>query len=70
MKKFEYKQYDYSFLYGILTENQRKSLQEVLNRFIGCPNTEMTRYEIKYAVEGWLRMNNIELTGHMKLELE
>ena len=30
----------------------------------------MTRYELKYAVEGWLRINNIELTGDMKLELE
>lgn len=70
MKKFEYEQYDYSFLYGILTEKQRKSLQEVLNGFIGCPNTEMTRYELKHAVDEWLRMNNIKLTEHIEIELE
>ena len=68
MKKFKYEQYDYAFLYGMLSKKQQESLQMVLNRFIGCPNTEMTRYEAKYAVEAWLRENNIKIDGELKLD--
>ena len=42
MKKFKYEQYDYAFLYSLLAESQRESLQSVLSRFIGYPNTEAT----------------------------
>ncbi len=67
MKKFEYEQYDYAFLYGLLTKKQQESLQGVLNRFIGYPNTEATRREAKYAVEAWVRENNIKIDGELKL---
>ena len=58
MKKFNYEQYDYSFLYGLLTEKQRESLQIVLNQFIGYPNTEMTRCAVRFSVEMWMIKND------------
>ena len=67
MKRFKYEQYDYDFLCGMLSKKQRESLQIVLNRFIGCPNTEMTRYEVKYAIECWLRKNDIKLDKDIEI---
>ena len=70
MKKFKYDKYDYSFFYGLLTESQRESLQNVLNRFIGRPNTEVTRLVIKMAVEDWIKRNNIKLKGNIEISFE
>jgi hypothetical protein len=61
MKKFNYEQYDYSFLYGILTKKQREEAENILNQFIGYPNTESTRMAIKMAIDNWLKINNIEV---------
>jgi len=70
MKKFEYERYDYSFLYGFLTEKQRESLQDVLNQYIGYPNNEATRCAVKMAVETWLIKNDINITDKLKIEYE
>jgi hypothetical protein len=70
MKKFKYEQYDYSFLYSLLTEEQRESLQSVLKRFIGCPNTEATRFATKMAVEDWIKRNNIKLKEDIEISFE
>ena len=70
MKKFKYEQYDYAFLYGLLTEEQRESLQSVLKRFIGCPNTEATRFATKMAVEDWIKRNNIKLKEDIEISFE
>ncbi len=67
MKKFKYEQYDYAFLYGMLTEKQKESLNEVLERFIGYPNTESTRFAAKMAIEDWIRRNDIKIDGELKL---
>ena len=61
MKKFNYEQYDYSFLYGILTKKQREEVDNILNQFIGYPNTEFTRMTVKMAIDNWLKINNIEV---------
>ena len=70
MKKFVYEKYDYAFLYGLLTEAQEESLQKVLDKFIGYPNTEATRHAVEMAVELWLIENNISLTDKYKIEYE
>ena len=70
MKKFNYEQYDYSFLYGLLTEKQRESLQTVLNQFIGYPNTEMTRCAVKSAVEMWMMKNDINPKSKIEISYE
>jgi LPS O-antigen subunit length determinant protein (WzzB/FepE family) len=59
MKKFKYEKYDYAFLYGLLTEEQRKEVQSILDRFIGYPNNEATRYAIEDALNAWIIENNI-----------
>ena len=60
MKQFEYQKYDYSFLFGLLNEKQREEVQGILNRFIGRPNTEQTRFEFKTLLENWMIVNNIK----------
>lgn len=70
MKKFKYEQYDYAFLYSLLTESQRESLKSVLSRFIGCPNTEATRFATKMAVDDWIKRNNIKLKESIKITFE
>lgn len=70
MKKYEYERYDYAFLYGLLTDKQRESLQEVLNRFIGYPNNESTKNAVKMAVDAWLIENDINIKGKIKIEYE
>ena len=69
MKQFEYQKYDYSFLFGLLNEKQREEVQEILNRFIGKPNTEQTRFELKTLLENWMIVNNIDVNGKFKLEI-
>ena len=59
MKKFNYQQYDYSFLYDILTKKQKEELESILNQFIGFPNTERTRMEVKMTIDNWMKINNI-----------
>lgn len=59
MKKFNYQQYDYSFLYDILTKKQKEELESILNQFIGFPDTERTRMEVKMAIDNWMKINNI-----------
>ena len=60
MKQFEYQKYDYSFLYGLLNEKQREEVQEILNQFVGRPNTEMTRTAVKMALDNWIKVNDIK----------
>ena len=69
MKQFEYQKYDYSFLYGLLTKKQQEEVQGLLNRFIGKPNTEQTRFELKTLLENWMIVNNIDVNGKFKLEI-
>jgi hypothetical protein len=59
MKKFNYQQYDYSFLYDILTKKQKEELESILNQFIGFPDTERTRMEVKMTIDNWMKINNI-----------
>ena len=59
MKKFNYQQYDYSFLYDILTKKQKEELESILNKFIGFPDTERTRMEVKMTIDNWMKINNI-----------
>ena len=70
MKKFKYEQYDYAFLYSLLTESQRESLQSVLSRFIGYPNTEATIFATKMAVDDWIIRNNIKLKEGIEITFE
>jgi len=70
MKKFKYEQYDYAFLYGLLTESQRESLQSILNRFIGYPNTDATRIATQMAVDDWIMKNNIQIKNKLEVEFE
>lgn len=70
MKRFKYEQYDYDFLCGMLSKKQRESLQIVLNRFIGCPNTEATRFATKMAVDDWIIRNNIKLKEGIEITFE
>ena len=70
MKKFKYEQYDYAFLYGLLTESQMESLQSVLSRFINYPNTEATRIAAQIAVDDWIIKNNIQIKHKLKVEFE
>ena len=70
MKKFKYEQYDYSFLYGLLTESQMESLQSVLSRFISLPNTEATRLAAQVAVDDWIMKNSIQIKHKLKVEFE
>ena len=69
MKQFAYEKYDYSFLFGFLTKKQQEEVQGLLNRFIGRPNTKQTRYEIKTLLENWMIVNNIDVNGKFKLEI-
>lgn len=66
MKKFNYEQYDYSFLYELLTKKQREELENILNQFIGYPNTESTRMAVKMAIDNFLKINEIYID---KLEI-
>lgn len=66
MKKFNYEQYDYSFLYELLTKKQREEVEGILNQFIGYPNTESTRMAVKMAIDNWLKINKIDID---KLEI-
>lgn len=66
MNKFVYEQYDYSFLYGLLTKKQREEVEGILNQFIGYPNTESTRMAVKMAIDNWLKINKIDID---KLEI-
>ena len=70
MKKFNYEQYDYSFLYGLLNKKQREEIESILNQFIGYPNTESTRMAIKMAIENWININNINIKGKIKINYE
>ena len=70
MKKFNYEQYDYSFLYGLLTKKQREEVENILNQFIGYPNTESTRMAIKMAIENWINVNNINIKGKIEINYE
>ena len=70
MKKFKYEKYDYAFLYGLLTEEQRKEVQSILDRFIGYPNNEATRYAIEDALNMWIMVNNINITGKLEINYE
>ena len=70
MKKFKYEQYDYAFLYGLLTESQRESLQSILNMFISLPNTEATRIATQMAVDDWIMKNNIQIKNKLEVEFE
>lgn len=70
MKKFKYERYDYAFLYSLLTESQRESLQSILSRFIGYPNTEETRFAAQMAIDDWIMKNNIQIKYKLKVEFE
>ena len=67
MKKFKYEKYDYAFLYGLLTEEQRKEVQSILDKFIGCPNNEATRCAIEVALNMWMMENNISIKGKLEI---
>ena len=68
MKKFKYEKYDYAFLYGLLTEEQRKEVQSILDKFIGCPNNEVTRCAIEVALNMWMIEKNIK--GKLEINYE
>lgn len=70
MKKYKYEKYDYAFIYGLLTEAQKKSLQAVLDQFIGYPNTESSRVAVKVAVKRWMFENNININDNLKIDYE
>jgi hypothetical protein len=67
MKKFKYEKYDYAFLYGLLTEEQRKEVQSILDKFIGCPNNETNRNAIEVALNMWMMENNINIKGKLEI---
>lgn len=70
MKKYKYEKYDYAFIYGLLTEAQKKSLQAVLDQFIGYPNTESSRVAVEVAVKKWMFENNININDNLKIDYE
>jgi len=70
MKKFKYEKYDYAFLYGLLTEEQRKEIQGILDKFIGYPNNEATRCAIEAALNMWITENNINIKGKLEINYE
>ena len=70
MKKFKYEKYDYAFLYGLLSEEQRKEIQSILKSFIGLPNTEANRNAIECALNKWVKENNLYLKGKLTISYE
>lgn len=69
MKDYKYEKYDYSFLYGLLTEKQKEGLQAVLDKFIGYPINKETKQAVEWAVEEWI-FNNTNIKGNIKIDYE
>lgn len=60
MKGYKYEKYDYCFLYGFLTKKQKEEIQSILDKYIGYPNTHITRNAVKNEIDMWLKINNIK----------
>ena len=73
VKNFVYERYNYSFLdkkelFPISEWTEDKShpyynmeLNDILNQFIGCVNDEATRERVKFAIQTWANVNNLEV---------
>ena len=69
MKNYKYEQYDYSFLYSLLTDKQKEEIQSILDKYIGYPNTQTTRRAVECEIDMWFKMNNINIEN-LKLKYE
>ena len=73
MKNFVYERYNYSFLdkkeiYPMFKWTEDKThpyynmeLNDILSQFIGCVNDEATRERVRFAIQTWADVNNLEV---------
>lgn len=64
VKNFVYERYNYSFLdkkeiYPMFKWTME--LNDILSQFIGCVNDEATRERVKFAIQTWADVNNLEV---------